>query len=110
MISLNEAAALLAMPLPTGVTTADAQQFIDRWNQSVAYWQAGIFNLSDVPPGQNTNFIALDQWSSLASTALAAGVTLNTLGFADPIQGVYNNMMDLQFARPPDRSERGAHA
>jgi hypothetical protein len=95
-ISTNEAAALLALPLPLGVTTNNAQQMIDRWNRTMTYWEAGVFNLADVPAGQDTNFIAVDQWSLLASDALAAEAALNAEGFADPAQALYYQMQSLQ--------------
>jgi|GEM_PF-1647902 len=95
-ISPDEGSALLALPLPLGVTTTNAQQFIGRWNLTVSNWNAGILNLADVPVGQSTNFIALDQWSLLASNALAAEATVNAGGFADPAQAVYYQMQALQ--------------
>ena len=46
-------AQLLATTLPSSVSTADASEFIDRWNRTVHYWNAGIFTGAQVPAGQS---------------------------------------------------------
>jgi len=60
LIGSSEQNELLALPIPSGVTTADAANLISRWNNTINYNAAGIVNLADVPPGQSTNFMARD--------------------------------------------------
>ncbi len=60
LISSSDQSQLLALPLPSAVTTADATNLIARWNNTINYNAAGMVNLGDVPPGQSTNFMARD--------------------------------------------------
>ncbi len=64
-ISSNERNQLLNTPVPEGVTGTDVNKFLDRWNRTVDYWNAGIFNLTDVPSGQSTDFLALDSLATI---------------------------------------------
>src|SRR5262249_34317204 len=71
-ISDAERALLLNVPLPMEVTTAMAHTFIDRWNRSVDYWRAGIFLSTQVPAGQNPDFLALDTMRNKYKAAVDA--------------------------------------
>ena len=95
IVSPGEAAELLAMPYPLGVTTTNAQQFIDRWNRSLSYWQSGIFNLADVPAGQDTNLVAFDQVVALAGQAASAQAAVQASGFEDPAAALYYEQLKL---------------
>jgi hypothetical protein len=46
------------------IDTADINRFVERWNRSIDYWNAGITNISEVPSGQSTDFLDLDVWQS----------------------------------------------
>ncbi len=102
MVSETERAALLARPSSTVITPERANAFLDRWNRSLTYWQAGIFLLEDVPPGQSTDFIALDEWGEVAEQADAAADLAVADGFEDPFVGL-QTMIDRaqrQLAEP----------
>ncbi|HOB97203.1 MAG TPA: CARDB domain-containing protein [Verrucomicrobiota bacterium] len=102
MVSETERAALLARPSASLITPERANAFIDRWNRSLTYWQAGIFRLDDVPPGQNTDFIAFDEWVAVAEQADAAADLAVADGFEDPFVGL-QTMIDRaqrQFTEP----------
>ena len=36
------------------------QRFVDRWNKSIQYWDAGIYTVADLPEGYDSVFIQLD--------------------------------------------------
>ncbi|PWU16996.1 MAG: hypothetical protein C5B50_12210 [Verrucomicrobia bacterium] len=93
MISDDERAQLLAMPLPAGVTVSNAIAFIDRWNRTLTYWQAGIFRTGDVPVGQSTDFIDVDIWAALANQALEAEGASAADGIEDPALALYQEML-----------------
>ncbi len=81
-ISAAELAGLLAEPLPTGATSVHVNHAAERWNRSVSYWNAGIFNLAQVPNGDSTDFLALDQLHT-ASVAATNAIHENQLeGFS----------------------------
>ena len=56
-ITPAEQSQLLATTLPSGVSTSEANEFIDRWNRTVEYWSEGITIGSEVPAGQSTDFL-----------------------------------------------------
>ncbi|HEU5123205.1 MAG TPA: CARDB domain-containing protein [Verrucomicrobiae bacterium] len=96
-VSAAELSSLLALPFPAGITSVDVNHLVERWNRTMTYWQAGIFNLAQVPAGNSTDFIALDQMNAISSlaanaiteseaegfTSLAAGVNAATAEIAD---------------------------
>jgi ELWxxDGT repeat protein len=82
-ISESQRDELLQLPLPELVTGSDVNKFIDRWNRSVDYWNAGIFDLADVPQGENTDFIALDLWEQALAKANEANDLSKAKGFDD---------------------------
>ena len=92
-VSLTEQNELLSISLPGNVTGSDVNKFIDRWNRSIDYWNAGIFNYSDVPVGQSTDFIALDIWKNLVVAADNAINQSLAKGFSD-ISGEIKHTVD----------------
>ncbi|HXI54289.1 MAG TPA: hypothetical protein VNH84_22405, partial [Candidatus Saccharimonadales bacterium] len=74
-ISPAELSQLLALARPAQLQAAQVQALAARWNRSLDYWSAGIFNLAQVPAGQSTDFIALDRlaagWTAAKSSLLA---------------------------------------
>ncbi len=46
------------------INTVDINRFVERWNRSIDYWNAGITNISEVPNGQSPDFLDLDVWQS----------------------------------------------
>ena len=87
LISSDQATQLLALPLPTPVTTSDAANAIARWNNTVLYNTQGIYNLGDVPPGQSTNFIAQDVMVAKLVAAENALVAIDGEGFTNIYDG-----------------------
>ncbi|NCR09221.1 MAG: hypothetical protein GPI95_13180 [Microcystis aeruginosa LG13-11] len=93
-ISDSEKDEILNLPLPLGVAGTDVNKLIERWNRTIDYWNAGIFNLADVPEGQNTDFIAIDVWKTNINAAIAAIEQSQAEGFTnivDEIKYGYEN-------------------
>jgi hypothetical protein len=66
----SERTQLLSMPLY--MSSADVDLFIARWNRTVEYWNSNIFNLTDVPDGQSTDFMEKGVFAELQANAFAA--------------------------------------
>ncbi len=97
LISSAEQTQLLALPLPSNLTMADAVNFIARWNNTLNYNAAGVFNMADVPAGQSTNFIPLDVFQAdllVAQNALAAMQNEGYTGLYDGVQAAINAAID----------------
>ena len=84
VITSAEQTTLLALPLPTPVTQADATYFITRWDNTVNYNAQGIYNVANAPAG--ANFIATDELQAEA------------LSLEDAVQAIqgegYSNLFD----------------
>ncbi len=76
---------LLAMSLPDSITADDANELVDRWNRTIAYWANGIFYESQVPAGQSTDFIALDELQGSYQAAADGLAADASEGYADPV-------------------------
>ncbi|GBF78819.1 S8 family serine peptidase [Aphanothece sacrum] len=63
-LSSTEVNELINISQSLEINTADINRFVERWNRSIDYWNAGITNASEVPNGQNTDFLDLDVWQS----------------------------------------------
>ena len=61
-ISSSEAQTLLELPLPNTVSTADAQNAIDRWNLSVTNWNLGSFRPPTCPPEATRTSLTFTTW------------------------------------------------
>ena len=83
-ITAAETTQLLATTLPSSVTTAEATEFIDRWNRSVQYWSQGIFTAAQVPAGQSTDFLDLGAIQSAFNAANTAEQESQVDGYSDP--------------------------
>ena len=99
-ITLGERGALIAMPLPGQITAEHIDAVCDRWNRTLDYWQAGIFQAEHVDPGDDANFIDVDvlnqKWQA-ASDALDASVND---GFEDVFSGVQSGLEQMQESDP----------
>ena len=84
MITPAEQAQLLATTLPAGVSTAEATEFIDRWNLTVQYWLAGIDTSAQVPAGQSTDFLDAGTLQTLFAAAENAELASQADGYTDP--------------------------
>jgi len=84
-IDAADQAQLLSTTLPSGVSQADAASFIQRWNQSVAYYNQGITTASQLPANASTNFIDLNELQSLLQAASNAEVASQAAGYSDPV-------------------------
>lgn len=83
-ISPAEIAQLAAVPLPSAITPADQLAFVQRWNRSVDYWEAGIVFAAQVPAGQNPDFIALDTLRAMAQGQIETDAECVAAGFRSP--------------------------
>lgn len=83
-IAPSETEQLLATPVPASVTPSVVHAFIDRWNRSVDYWNAGIFQASQLAPGQNPDFIDMDVLSTLSRNQIEADAESVAAGFRSP--------------------------
>jgi len=82
-ISDDQAQQLENMTLPEGVSLADVQQFIARWNNTYKYNAAGIFDSTQLQSGQDPNFIAADLWTPYLEAGDAAKQQIQAAGFTD---------------------------
>jgi hypothetical protein len=83
-IDAADQATLLATTRPDTVTLADANEFIARWNRTIAYWDQGINSVAQVPAGQSTDFIDESVMSSDFNEATQAVLASQANGYADP--------------------------
>lgn len=94
-ISASEKSTLLAMPLPSTITQENAEAFIERWNRSIQYWKSGIFEESNVPTGQDANFIVQSRlvaaWQAIELAAEDNELSGND-EFFSAIQKSYDNL------------------
>lgn len=95
-ISATERTQLLALSFPAPLTTDVIKKFLDRWNRTVDYWAAGIFNVSQVPAGQSTDFLAVDRWATLLDAASDAIDLSEAEGFVDLVDGVQQAVDDVK--------------
>ncbi|MFM5960252.1 MAG: hypothetical protein ACKOQ2_24365, partial [Dolichospermum sp.] len=95
---------LLSLSLPEQITGTDVNKFLDRWNRSIDYWNAGIFDLADVPQGESTDFIALDFWEKAVNEASEANNSSLAKGFADLGEEIEASFTELQKALEVDSS------
>jgi hypothetical protein len=98
-ISEAEMLRLVAAPLPGGMTAEMIEEVLRRWNRSIDYWSAGIRSVSDVPSGQNPDFI---EWIplELAYTSFAAGHRL-------AIRSGYRDVFDAVVTITREQAEFG---
>ncbi len=89
-VSPDQAAQLEAMTLPEGVSVADVQLFIARWNNTYTYNAAGIFDSTQLQPGQDPNFIAFDLWAPLVQAEDTAYQQIQAAGFSDFPDAIYH--------------------
>lgn len=89
-ITADERAVLMAMTLPAQIVPDDVDTLCDRWNRTLEYWQAGTFDTSDLPPGDNADFIAMDVFRSRSIEALDAIAANEAMGF----EGLYEGLDD----------------
>ncbi|HEX3720122.1 MAG TPA: CARDB domain-containing protein [Verrucomicrobiae bacterium] len=82
-ISIAEGNALLALPLPAPLTASNVDLFINRWNNTMSNYAAGILITNQAPPGFDTNFIDFSVWVSLNQAAASTFQTYSAEG-SDP--------------------------
>ena len=87
-ISAIEREELLDIPFPAPVSLLEVSRFIDRWNRSVDYWNAGILSLHELPEGLITDFIPIDELYKSLGNALDAEHNSFTEGFSDSFAGL----------------------
>ncbi len=107
-ITATERAALLAQPLPPNVTVTQANTLFDRNNRTLTYYAAKIFNLTDVPANQSTDFFALDvayQKFSRFNQSYQAGLAD---GFDSPDAGLIDALVQIQ--NQPEKKTQGVCA
>lgn len=81
VISAAEETALLALPLPSHLVIDDAALAIARWNRTLDYWGQGIYNVDDLPPEWDPDFIARDLFLDKTEAAIDAVVTDRDEGY-----------------------------
>jgi len=100
-ISEAERAQLLATPLPSHRTIADAEKLIDRWNRTLDYEAQGITSIKEVPAGMSTDFIPQDEMEFLVAAALDAEAADAAEGFNDMMAGTNAALAALATAKQP---------
>ncbi len=98
-VSTDDRNQLLQMALPAPLTAADVNKFLDRWNRTLDYWGRHIFNLTQVPMGQSTDFMAVDDLLAQATAGVATlrasaadGYPLVLDGLEQAVEGVYQSV------------------
>ncbi|MBL9180966.1 MAG: chitobiase/beta-hexosaminidase C-terminal domain-containing protein [Verrucomicrobiaceae bacterium] len=86
-LSTAEIAFLQALTPPTGVSPAQVTAFLQRWNRSIAYWEADIGSLAEVPPGDSTDFITFDVLQNLGQDVIDAYDCAELAGYETPFDG-----------------------
>ena len=102
-ISESELSQLKNYPLPSQLTIADVENFVTRWNRTQNYWESGIFEATDVPPGENTDFIAVDllnQEFNNASNAAELNIQAGYQGVFDGIGAALQQIKQDIFNAP----------
>jgi RHS repeat-associated protein len=84
-ITAAERAQLLATTLPSTVSTAEANVFLDRWNRTVQYWGQGIYTAAQVPAGQSTDFLDVGALQTAFNAAHSAELVSQANGYSDPL-------------------------
>ncbi|TRT85785.1 MAG: hypothetical protein EWV82_06525, partial [Microcystis aeruginosa Ma_AC_P_19900807_S299] len=95
-ISDKERTELLNLNLPAGITGNDINRFLDRWNRTMDYWSVGNLNLTEIPTGQNTDFLAFDVWINKLALAIAAFEESKLAGYADPAEQLLTGIEELK--------------
>ena len=96
-ITSAEQAQLLATTLPSGVSTSEANEFIDRWNLTVQYWLAGIDTSDQVPAGQSTDFLDARAFRTRSTrTAQNAELASQADGYTDPAAEFQADLVEVQ--------------
>jgi len=98
-IAEGEMLQLMTAPLPGGMAAEMVEAVLLRWNRSIDYWSAGIRSVSDVPSGQNSDFI---EWTplELAYTSFAAGHRL-------AVRSGYRDVFDAVVTITREQAELG---
>jgi hypothetical protein len=96
LISTGEVATLLAAPRPNTVTDADVQNAISRWNLTLTNWRAGIYAMTNVPSGGNTNFIDIYTLGSLMSQSADQILAAQAAGYDSPQAGFFAALQDAE--------------
>lgn len=95
VISMAEQNDLVGGPMPLHVTSADVQKAIDRWNRTMTYWSAGIFNADQVPEGSNLDFIDYDRfYDELVEAQIAEDLNAQD-GFPGLFDGIDASLVSL---------------
>jgi hypothetical protein len=97
-ISETERAGLLTLTFPDGLTTNHINKFIDRWNRTWDYHDAGITNLGDVPSGWSTDFITRDAFTNAVFQMYAAVMANEAEGITNAAAGLQQAYKNLKAA------------
>ncbi|NCR66552.1 MAG: hypothetical protein GPJ34_08230, partial [Microcystis aeruginosa LL11-07] len=97
-ISDQERSELLSLTPPEGITASDINKFLDRWNRTIDYWEAGKFNSQDVENEQNKDFLAIDIWQNALAKANESIEISEAAGFADLGEQFYDGVQELKKA------------
>jgi hypothetical protein len=95
-ISETERAQLLTLTFPDGLTTNHLNKFIDRWNRSWDYHDAGITNLNQVPDGWSTDFITRDAFTNAVYQMYDAVVANEAEGITNAVAGLQQAYKNLK--------------
>ena len=94
-ISQREMEETLRPVLPASLAESDLEAFRDRWNRTQDYRQAGIFDRSDLPDGENPDFIALDEMDQVTQAARSAVAAAQAAGHDTPLDWFATEMQDF---------------
>ncbi|WP_103123724.1 Calx-beta domain-containing protein, partial [Nostoc cycadae] len=95
-VSESERNELLSIPFPIPLTGTDINKFIDRWNRTIDYRNAGILNESDVPNGQSQDFLGIDKLTESNNALNATIEQVKAEGFDNIFDGLQATVQELQ--------------
>ncbi|NEQ72661.1 MAG: hypothetical protein F6K23_06010, partial [Okeania sp. SIO2C9] len=93
---------LLNTPFPEPLTGSDINKFIDRWNRTIDYGKEGILNVADVPEGQSTDFITLEDIERVENALNTSLEQTQAEGFNDLREATLAKLEELEEALDND--------
>ncbi|MDH7503540.1 MAG: hypothetical protein QHJ82_12625, partial [Verrucomicrobiota bacterium] len=87
-ITTAERSSLLSGAQPPGVSPAEVNRFMDRWNRTLDMLNFGILRPADAPPGTNLEFIDMVYVREKLILAATYQKQAEAAGFTDPVNAI----------------------
>lgn len=93
-IDISEAAALINSTIGQANPSL-VSALIARWNRTLDYWNTAVFEESDVPDGQNSDFLTMSSLSDASARIIAAFDQVRAEGYDDPVGAFGASLREL---------------